>query len=230
MTVLRTRGIRQWWSPGTAVARAGIQLAALSLVLGGIISDPIGVGVALCVMFTVAVAVSGRRAGEPFAQSWKGALSIAVGVAVGGAGVFLTGAVTFTPRYALAVGAMVIGNGMTVASLAGRRFEQLRRDRWAEVEGWLALGAEARQATRELGRIAAHEALVPGVDQTKTTGLVVLPGAFVGALFGGLSPLEAGRFQLVVLAAILAAGAVTAVITVYLRSNTMLRPSLGSTR
>lgn len=42
-------------------------------------------------------------------------------------------------------------------------------------------------------------------DQTKTTGLVTLPGAFVGAIFGGVSPLEAGRFQIVVLAAIMAA-------------------------
>lgn len=52
----------------------------------------------------------------------------------------------------------------------------------------------------------------PPIDQTKTTGLVVLPGAFVGAIFGGISPLEAGRFQIVVLAAIMAAGSVTAVL------------------
>lgn len=63
---------------------------------------------------------------------------------------------------------------------------------------------------RDLARSAVGEALIPGIDQTKTTGLVVLPGAFVGAIFGGLSPLDAARFQLIVLAALLAAGAITA--------------------
>jgi len=52
-----------------------------------------------------------------------------------------------------------------------------------------------------------HAAMVPSTDQTRTTGLVTLPGAFVGAVFGGISPVEAGRFQIVVLAAIIAAGA-----------------------
>jgi len=57
-----------------------------------------------------------------------------------------------------------------------------------------------------------YAALIPSTDQTKTTGLVTLPGAFVGAIFGGVSPLEAGRFQIVVLAGIMAAGTVTAVL------------------
>jgi putative ABC transport system permease protein len=56
-----------------------------------------------------------------------------------------------------------------------------------------------------------RESLIPSVDQTRTTGLVVLPGAFVGAVFAGASPLEAGRFQLVVLAGILTAGTLAAV-------------------
>jgi putative ABC transport system permease protein len=46
----------------------------------------------------------------------------------------------------------------------------------------------------------------------RTTGLVTLPGAFVGALFGGAAPLEAARFQLVVLAGLLAAETVAAVV------------------
>lgn len=132
---------------------------------------------------------------------------------------FFTGAVEYSPRFVLAVGAMVTGNAMTVASVTGRSFAQLRADRWCEVEAWLALGATPRRATRDLRRRAIHDALLPGTDQIKTTGLVVLPGAFVGAIFGGLSPLEAGRFQLVVLAAIIAAGAITSVTAIRLASN-----------
>jgi ABC-type iron transport system FetAB permease component len=54
-------------------------------------------------------------------------------------------------------------------------------------------------------RQAATTALVPPLDQTRTVGLVTLPGAFVGVLLGGGSPLEAGAAQLLVLIGLLAA-------------------------
>jgi putative ABC transport system permease protein len=100
---------------------------------------------------------------------------------------------------------------MTVAIVTDRVFRTSVHDRWDEVEGWLALGATPRQSTLELARESIRTALLPSVDQTRTTGIVVLPGAFVGAIFAGASPLEAGRFQLVVLACILTAGILTAV-------------------
>jgi putative ABC transport system permease protein len=52
-----------------------------------------------------------------------------------------------------------------------------------------------------------------------------LPGAFVGAIFGGVSPLEAGRFQVVVLAAIMAAGAITAVVVAGWMAPVRQRPA-----
>jgi putative ABC transport system permease protein len=58
--------------------------------------------------------------------------------------------------------------------------------------------------------------MVPVLDQTRTTGLVTLPGAFIGALLGGANPEDAARFQIVVLAAIICAEAIVAVIMVTL--------------
>ena len=54
-----------------------------------------------------------------------------------------------------------------------------------------------------------------GLDQTRTTGLVTLPGAFVGALLGGADPTQAARFQLVVLAALLTTQSVVATTIVH---------------
>ncbi|MEO6532202.1 MAG: ABC transporter permease, partial [Pseudolysinimonas sp.] len=139
--------------------------------------------------------------------------------------VFGTGAIEFTPRYALAIGGIVIGNSMSIATIGGRRLTESIDDHWDEVEGWLALGATPRQSTTTLAKQAIYSALIPTTDQTKTTGLVTLPGAFVGAIFGGVSPLEAGRFQIVVLAAIMAAGAVTASIVVSALAPVRQRPT-----
>src|SRR3712207_9056160 len=70
--------------------------------------------------------------------------------------------------------------------------------RRGEVEAALALGLVQRDAVHEVLRPAASTALVPPLDQTRTVGLVTLPGAFVGVLLGGGSPMEAGAAQLLV--------------------------------
>jgi putative ABC transport system permease protein len=211
-------------APAVAILRGAAQLALISLVLGGIINNPVWVAVALLVMFTVAVATATRR----LTWSWRRFAAVATTMALGILGtlavVFGTGAIEFTPRYVLAVGGIVIGNCMSIAVLAGRRFFEAVRDQWSEVEGWLALGAEPRRATLTQARLSVHSALIPSIDQTKTTGLVTLPGAFVGAIFGGASPLEAGRFQVVVLASIMAAGSITAVALIRSLRSVNVRP------
>lgn len=223
-TVLATARVRQWWAPALAVIRGAVQLAILSFILTGVISDPWWVALALAVMFTVAAVTSARRIRWSVRH-----FTIASGAMLAGVGaslviIFLTGAIELQPRYVLALGGILIGNAMTVATLAARQVYQRIDEHWGEVEGWLALGATGRQATSAFSKLAIHEALVPSTDQTKTTGLVTLPGAFIGAIFGGLNPLEAGRFQIVVLAAILASAAITSVIVANALAPVKQRP------
>jgi putative ABC transport system permease protein len=175
-------------------------------------------------MFSVAAVTAARRLGWSWGRLAVVGGSMAAGILVTLAIVFGTGAIALTPRYALAIGGIVIGNAMTIATLAGRHFAESVNERWDEVEAWLALGATRRQSTLELARRAVYSALIPSTDQTKTTGLVTLPGAFVGAIFGGLSPLEAGRFQIVVLASIMAAGSMTAVALIGIIAPVRVRP------
>ncbi|CAN5354375.1 ABC transporter permease [soil metagenome] len=204
-----------------ALLRAVLQLGALSLVLTGILKDPLWVGIGLGVMFVAAVGTAARRSRSALLPL---AASMLLGPLVVMTIVFLTGAIEFSPRYVLAIGGIVIGNTMTIAILTQRVFRTSVLDHWDEVEGWLALGATPRQSTLDLGRRAIHTALLPSIDQTRTTGIVVLPGAFVGAIFAGASPLEAGRFQVVVLACILAAGVLTSVTLARLGGSVALRP------
>ena len=212
------------FAPLWAILRGAVQLAAISLVLAGVIGDALWVAVALLVMFGVASFTATRRIGwsRPHLALVSGSMALGVVVTLGI--VFGLGAVEFSPRYVLALGGIVIGNTMGIATLAGRRFNESVRDRWEEVEGWLALGATPRRSTLELARGAVYSALIPSTDQTKTTGLVTLPGAFVGAIFGGLSPLDAGRFQLVVLGAIMATGAITAVMVTAILAPVARKP------
>lgn len=214
------------FAPALAILRGAVQLAAISFVLGGVITSPIWVAVALLVMFAVAAVSATRRIGWSLPHLGLVSGSMAGGIGITLAVIFGTGAIAFTPRYALAITGIVIGNGMTIAVLAGRRFKEAVYEHWEEVEGWLALGATPRQATLDLARRTVYSALIPSTDQTKTTGLVTLPGAFVGAIFGGVSPFEAGRFQIVVLAAIMAAGSITAVMIIGILAPVRVRPAI----
>jgi putative ABC transport system permease protein len=223
--VLAAYRVPRRWAPLLAILRGAIQLAAISVILAGVITNPLWVAAALLVMFCVASATATRRIGWSRDHALMMGSAMAAGIVVTLTIVFTTGAIQFSPRYVLAIGGIVIGNSMSIATLAGRRFTEGVDDHWDEVEGWLALGATPRRSTLELARGAVYGALIPSVDQTKTTGLVTLPGAFVGAIFGGVSPLEAGRFQVVVLAAIMAAGSITAVVVAAWLAPVRVRPA-----
>lgn len=203
------------WEVAVALVRAALQLAMLSLVLAGVITDTRFVAIALAVMVAGAISTAAFRARTradlaPIALVIVGAPSVSIGV------IFLSGALAFEPRYVLAIGGIVIGNTMSIVILTQRVFRSTVTDRWSEVEGWLALGARPWEATRDLARAAVRTALIPSIDQTRTTGIVVLPGAFVGAIFAGASPVEAGRFQLIVLSSILASGVIASGVIVRL--------------
>lgn len=68
------------------------------------------------------------------------------------------------------------------------------------------------------------EALIPGLDQIRTAGVVTLPGAFIGVLLGGGSPAQAAAAQVLVLMGIMAAQTVAAVVAEELICRCLLLP------
>ncbi len=213
--VLHVAEVRLGWAPLVAVVRGGVQLAVVGLALRGVLSAPPTVIAALLVMLSIASRTAAGRLKELGRVGRTVTLCVAAGVAVPLVVVFALDVLPFSARYIVALSGIVIGNAMTGATLAGRHLLSGMRARRDEIEGWLALGATPRQAVRDVARTAAGEALIPVIDQTRTTGLVTLPGAFIGALLGGADPTQAARFQLVVLAAILACQAVVSTLLVH---------------
>lgn len=198
--------------PVRALVRAALQLTVVAGLVGLAFRDALlAAGFGLVMLGAVAV-TAGRRLG----RGWRPVGQALLASSAGAAPVLLLllglGAFPRTPRYLIAFAGIVLGATMSACTVAGRRLRDQARDRWPEVEAWLALGATPRQAVGQLVPRAVHETLLPGFDQTRTTGLVTLPGAFVGSLAGGASPLDAARFQLAVLAGLMAAQAVSSVV------------------
>ena len=208
------------WFPMVVVVRAAVQLSVVALLLKGILAVPWTVAAFVVLMMTTASWTSARRISE----LWHGRRIAVAGVLSGAVAalvaIFALQLVDVDVRDLVAVAGIVIGNSMSAATLSGRNFWRTSRARRDEVEAWLSLGATPAQAHEEIGHEAVRESLLPTLDQTKSTGLVTLPGAFVGALFGGASPAEAAQFQLVVLAGVALAMTLTGVVVTRMAGHT----------
>ena len=97
----------------------------------------------------------------------------------------------FEPRFVIPIAGMVVGNSMVVTGLVMTRLRDDLRLQKARVEAALALGATRRQAANRQLRRALSTGMTPMIDNTKTVGLISLPGAMTGMILAGASPLEA---------------------------------------
>lgn len=199
-----------------AVARAAVQLVLVALVIAWVFRHPAGIAVYLPLMVLAAAVTAARRIRLGRAVTGHLVLAITAGAGVSVAVVMASGALDPGAATVLPFAAQMIGGGMSAAAVSGGRLREDARGQWAEVEGWIALGASPRRAVAEQARHAVRWALVPGIDQTRSAGLVTLPGAFVGLLLGGASPATAAQVQLLVLVGLMAAQAVSGVLTVRL--------------
>lgn len=205
-----------------AAVRAVVQLAALALVLAAVVRSLLGSLALVLVMVVVASGTAARRL-VPGRDGWWCALPVCAGALPVVALLLALGVVPLEGVAVVPVAGILVGGAMSATVLAGRRgLDDLERRR-GEVEAALSLGLSQRESGLMVSRPAASEALLPGLDQTRTVGLVALPGAFVGTLLGGASPLEAGAVQVLVLVALLAVQAVAVVLTVELLARDLVR-------
>lgn len=193
-----------------AAGRAVVQLAAVSTVIALVLESTWWSLGFVLLMFAVATFTATRRLGVPLGQmTWVG-LAVATGAAPVVALVLATGVVPFNGPGLLPVSGILIGGAMTAATLTGRRALQELRTQTGTYEAALALGIPSAEAVRLVVSPSSGEGLMPGIDQTRTVGLVTLPGAYVGVLLGGGSAIDAGAAQILVLVGLLAVQAATA--------------------
>ncbi|NEB76642.1 ABC transporter permease [Streptomyces sp. SID14478] len=198
-----------------AGVRAAVQLGAVSLVIGWVIQHGAALLAFLLLMCTVAARTAGRRITPDRSWVWA-ALPLVVPVTPTVGALVASGLLPLRGIALIPVTGILIGGALTATVLAGRRALDELATRNGEVEACLALGLLPHEARLEIARPAASDALLPGLDQTRTVGLVTLPGAFVGMLLGGASPVMAGAVQLFVLVALLAVQAIAVATTVEL--------------
>ena len=214
---------------GVAAGRAVVQLALVSLIITAAFSHLVWSLVFALVMFVVATFTTSRRVGAPRAWLWA-AVALGCGAVPVLAVIFVSRAVPWPGPSLVPMAGIIIGGTMSAHSLLGRRCFAALREEHGAYEAALSLGFLRSSAIAEIIDRRMPEALVPGLDQTRTVGLVTLPGAFVGVLLGGGTPVQAGAAQIIVLVGLLAAQTITvAVAGRLIRSARLLPDDLRTT-
>jgi putative ABC transport system permease protein len=196
----------------SAVVRAVIQLGVVSTLIALAIERPWAVALFVAVMYGAATLTTASRVGARGDWMWC-ALGLAGGVAPVLLIVFGSRVAPLTGPAIIPIAGIIIGGAMTAFSLTAQRAFDSLDDDLGQVEAGLALGLPRPAAIRNVIARHAPRALTPILDQTRTVGLVTLPGAFVGVLLGGGSPGQAAAAQVLVLVGLLTAETLVVVVT-----------------
>ncbi|MDI3316041.1 MAG: iron export ABC transporter permease subunit FetB [Bacillota bacterium] len=181
--------------------RALLQLLAMGYVLEFVFrlaSWPL-ILLVLAAMAGVAVQNAGQRGAGLPQRFLPPGVGIVVAEAVTLALLLLLGLIPGEARYVIPISGMIIGNSMVASGLVLNRLKAEMRGRRGEVLSALALGAPPRLAAAVPLRESVRAGMIPTVDSLKTVGIVQLPGMMTGLLIAGASPLQAVRYQILVM-------------------------------
>lgn len=124
--------------------------------------------------------------------------------------------VPFEARYVITISGMIVGNAMVASGLLLNRLQGEVVNRRGEIEAVLALGGTPRQAIHSQLKQAIRAGLIPTIDSSKTMGLVQLPGMMTGQIIAGADPVQAVRYQLMIVFCILAGSAIASIVLGFL--------------
>jgi len=184
-------------------------------------------------MLTVMVLVAARSASQRIEAPIRGLARLLAGAITASLVVVMVPVVWvvlrleawYQPQYVVPISGMVIGNAMNAAALAVDRLVsdvRLRRD---EIEAKLSLGAAWTVASAPCRRAALRTALMPTINAITVYGVVQLPGMMTGQIIGGVAPVEAVKYQVLVAWALLGATSLCCVIAAWRVSRRLTNPA-----
>ena len=190
-----------------AGVRTTVQLLLIGLVLKALFAATHWLWVLLIACLMVLIAgreVMGRQE-RRFAGWW--------GYGVGTLSMFVTSfAVTilaltvmvgpepwYTPQYAIPLLGMLLGNTMNGVALGLDRLMQTAWQQRAAIEGRLMLGYPWHRAVSDLRRDSARSGLTPIINAMAAAGVVSLPGMMTGQILAGSPPMEAVKYQILIM-------------------------------
>ncbi len=190
--------------------RALLQLCAMGFIMAFVIksNNPWLVLALIAVMLVAAVQITLSRAtGVPKGMAGPVLLSLVVTMLI------MVSLVTeliirpqpwYAPQLVVPLTGMLLGNTVSTLAVGLSRFFESMRERRDEVDTLLALGATPWEAARPSIVSSIRLGLLPTTASLASAGIVTVPGMMAGQVIAGGNPIEAAKYQFLILAVIAA--------------------------
>ncbi len=125
----------------------------------------------------------------------------------------------YDPQYGIPLLGMVLGNTMTGVSLG---LDNLTTSSWKSkntIEAQLACGLSWQKSISTIRRDSIRTGMIPIINSMAAAGLVSLPGMMTGQILSGTSPLEAVKYQILIMFLIASGTGIGTLIAVILGSR-----------
>lgn len=121
-----------------------------------------------------------------------------------------------TGEYVITIGSTVIANTMSITIIVLERIKSDILKERGKIEAALALGAPPAHAMKSIIQQAIRAGLQPTVNTVAILGIVKIPGWMSGMIVGGISPVSAAVYQIIIYLMILSSAFLACVIISYL--------------
>ncbi len=190
-----------------AAVRTVVQLLLIGLVLKALFAASHWVWVSLLALFMLAVA--GREVMVRQNRRFRGLWGYGIGTSSMFLSSFSVTILTLTvivaphpwyePQYAIPLLGMLLGNTMTGVALGLDRLTQAAWRERPEIEARLMLGHPWHAAIAHIRRESARSGLMPMINALAAAGIVSLPGMMTGQILAGAPPMEAVKYQILIM-------------------------------
>ncbi len=190
-----------------AAIRTVVQLLAVGLVLRFIFSN-IHLGWLLIIAFIMLFA-AGREVMQRQARRFTGFWGFGVGalsMLVSSFSITLVALIFiiqndpwYKPQYAIPLLGMMLGNTMNGIALGLDRLTSNAWQQRAVIEGRLMMGQSWKEAIETIRHASIRSGMIPIINSMAIAGLVSLPGMMTGQILAGSPPVEAVKYQILIM-------------------------------
>ena len=215
-----------------ASVRMVLQLVAVGFVLR--LAFQLRNPAATLLIVLVMVLIAAREVAARPEKRFAGLATLAIGASSVAVSTFVTAAFALTtalrphpwfdPRYAIPLVGILLGNILNAASLSlDGLVGRISREK-AALEARLCLGDGYWEAVTPLVRDAVRRGLLPIINQMSAAGVVTLPGIMTGQILAGLDPMEAVKYQILLMFLLAGGSGVAAASVAYLAAWRLTDP------
>jgi putative ABC transport system permease protein len=190
-----------------AAGRTTLQLFLLGFVLKILfeLSNPL----LIAGMTLVMLLAGGKEVFARQSKTFKGAWGLGIGTSSMFVSSFLITLFTllviinshpwYAPQYLIPLLGMILGNTMNGISIALNQLTKTVWDTRETVEQRLLLGFDRKAAILPIKKESILSGLIPIINSMSTAGIVSLPGMMTGQILAGASPIEAVKYQILIM-------------------------------